>query len=89
MAIGKKKAGTTTRRRKPGASKPAKRKKASVKGEDSTTIGGKKFTKTSCHSTKTEAKKKADKVRASGLTARVVKDGKKTCVLTGPKRKRA
>lgn len=92
MAVGKKKAGTTTRGRKPGAArKPAKRKtKASVGGEsDTVKIGGKKFTKQSCHGTKSAAQKHAEKIREGGTLARVIKNGSKVCVYHGPKRKRA
>lgn len=87
MAVGKKKTGT--RRRKPGAArKPAKRKSA-VKSLDTVSIGGKKFSKQSCHSTKGAAQKHAEKIRESGILARVIKNGSKVCVYHGPRRKRA
>jgi hypothetical protein len=91
MAVGKKKAGSTTRRRKPGAArKPAKRKKASMRGDSETvSIGGKKFAKQSCHGTKSAAQKHAEKIREGGTLARVIKNGSKMCVYHGPKRKRA
>lgn len=91
MAVGKKKAGSTARRRKPGAArKPAKRKtKASVGDAETVKIGGKKFTKESCHGTKSAAQKHADKIREKGTLARVIKNGAKMCVYHGPRRKRA
>ncbi len=89
MAVGKKKAGTTARGRKPGAArKPAKRKSA-VGESDTVKIGGKKFTKQSCHGTKSAAQKHAEKIREGGTLARVIKNGSKVCVFHGPKRKRA
>lgn len=89
MAIGKRRARPGTKsRRKPGASK--KRKAKSVAGTAATaTIGGKRFTKKSCHTTKTAAKSAAEKVRATGKTARVVKSGSAHCVFEGARRRRA
>lgn len=86
MAVRKRRAATTgTRKRKPGASK---RRKAKVSGS-SVTIGAKRFTKTSCHTTKTAAKSAAEKLRSAGKTARVVKSGSAHCVYAGARRKRA
>lgn len=49
-------------------------------------ISGATFTKTSCHTTKTAAKKAADSIRAKGNKARVVKSaGGVTCVYKGSK----
>lgn len=59
-------------------------RKKSVSGVKKTmTIGGKRFTKDSCHKTKTAAKKKAKAIRAKGYTARVVGN----CVVKGAKSK--
>ena len=35
-------------------------------------IGGKRFTRKSCHTTKTAAKKAAEAIRKRGMTARVI-----------------
>lgn len=48
-------------------------------------ISGVNFSKSSCHGTKTDAKKRADGVRAKGTRARVIKSGKTYCVYTGGK----
>lgn len=45
------------------------------------------FSKTSCHSSKTDAKKSADRVRAQGNKARVIKSGSTHCVYKGGKMK--
>lgn len=58
-----------------------KRKSAAPKARRK--IGGKTFTKASCHTTKTAAKKAAKNLRAKGYTARVVSG----CVYKGPKSK--
>lgn len=91
MAIGKKKTGTTTtRRRKPGASakkKPAKRKSVGAAASDKVKIGAVTFTKQSCHSTKTAATAQANRIRAQGNNARVIKSGKVSCVFKGGKTK--
>ena len=60
-----------------------KKRKSSVAGS-TVTIGGIKYTKHSCHKTKTAAKKKAKEIRAAGYTARVVD----RCVVKGRKRKK-
>lgn len=75
MATTKKKSSST--RRKPGASK-APRKRKRVSGTASATpatmaISGVKFTKSTCHKTKTDAKKTAEGKRKRGYNARVVK----------------
>ena len=88
MAVGKKKSGTTTRRKPGAARKPAKRKTA-VGESDTVSIGGKKFTKQSCHGTKSAAQKHAEKIREGGTLARVIKNGSKVCVYHGPRRKSA
>ena len=61
-----------------------RRRKSSVAGSKSTTIGGIKFTKVSCHATKAAAKKKAKAIRESGYTARVVD----RCVMKGRRRRK-
>lgn len=47
-----------------------------------------KYKKVSCHGTKGAAKKAAEKLRAAGKTARVVKDGSKHCVTSAGNRKK-
>lgn len=61
-----------------------RRRKSTVAGKKSTTINGIKFTKVSCHQTKSAAKKKAKALREQGFTARV----QDKCVLKGRKRKK-
>ncbi len=88
----KKKASTTRRKARPGASKaPKRRRKAAVKGYGPTavsatakTFGGKRFTKVACGMTKTDAKKRADNTRKAGKLARVVPNaaGKGYCIYT-------
>ena len=81
MAIGKKR-----KTRKTGA----KRKKARIGAaapKSRIKISGVNFSKSSCHGTKTDAKKRADGVRARGTRARVIKSGKAYCVYTGGKSK--
>lgn len=78
----------STRRRKPGAKAPGRKRKARVKGVASTpatkTIGGQRFTKVACGLTKSEAGKRATNHRAKGKAqkARVIKNtgGKGYCV---------
>lgn len=78
----------TTRRRKPGAKAPGRKRKTRVSGVAATpatkVIGGQRFTKMACGLTKTEAGKKAENHRAKGKAqkARVVKNtaGKGYCV---------
>ena len=74
-------------KKKPGAKKPAAKRKKRVSGTPSATlvVAGKKFTKTSCHTTKTAAKAAADGIRKRGNNARVVKNGAVTCVYKGAK----
>jgi len=43
-------------------------------------FAGKTYSKASCHKTKTEAKKAAERARAAGKNARVVKSGTANCV---------
>jgi hypothetical protein len=84
----KKKATTSRRTARPGASKaPKRRRKASVKAVPTVsgatkTIGGKRYTKTVCSLTKTDAKKRADNTRKAGKLARVVPNagGKGYCL---------
>lgn len=86
MAIGKKKS-TTTRRRKPGAKAPGRKRKARVKGTAETpasiSISGiGRFKKTTCHKSKSEAQRSAESKRARGAKARVIKSGTGYCVYT-------
>lgn len=75
---------TSTRRRKPGAKSPGRKRKARVKGSPITTqnagdfvaISGIRFKKSSCHGTKTAAKKAADSKRSAGSLARVRKNAR-------------
>ena len=80
-----------TTKKKPGAKrKPATKRKRRVSGTASTDkvkIAGVTFSKTSCHGTKTEAAKQADRIRAQGNNARVIKSGKLNCVFKGGKTK--
>ena len=46
-----------------------------------------KYTKKSCHQTKTAAKKKAVSMRNRGLTASVRKNGKTYCVYSAGKKR--
>ena len=46
-----------------------------------------KYKKVSCHTTKTAAKKKAAAMRKNGLTASVIRSGKKYCVKSAGKAK--
>ncbi len=64
-----------------------KRKKSSGVATKTKVVGGKRYTKVSCAKTKTAAKKTADKIRAGGGTARVVKSGAAHCVYKGPRAK--
>lgn len=86
---------STTRRRKPGAKAPGRKRKARVKGlprRDVTTqnagsfisvSGVGRFKKSTCHKTKTDAKKAAAAKRSGGALARVRKNAKGGyCVFT-------
>ncbi|NUO01004.1 MAG: hypothetical protein HUU01_10360 [Saprospiraceae bacterium] len=64
-----------------------RRRKSSGTATKTKVLGGKRYTKVSCSSTKTAAKKSADRIRASGGTARVVKSGTAHCVYKGPRAK--
>lgn len=61
------------------------RKKSKVSGapKSTLTVGGKRYTKTSCHTTKTAAKVAAEKKRKEGYNARVSGN----CVFTRKKTK--
>lgn len=72
-------------KRKTGAKKRKARVGASPKSRIK--IGALNFTKSSCHGTKTDAKKRADGVRSKGTRARVIKSGKAYCVYTGGRSK--
>lgn len=81
MAVRKK-----TTNRKTGA---AKKRKART-GPAVVTVkiaGSGTFSKQSCHSTKTAAAKQADRIRAQGNKARVIKSGSAHCVYKGGKMK--
>lgn len=66
-----------------------------MKGKKSNTkkFNGKKYTKKSCYSKKTDAKKAATAIREKGGTARIVKEDGRNCLYEGPRarkrRKRA
>lgn len=85
MAIAKRRK-TTAAKKKPSAAKKRKAKVAAPASEKMK-IGGLNFTKSSCHSKKTEAQKRAENVRAHGNRARVIKSGTAFCVYTGGKSK--
>lgn len=63
----------------------SKNRRTSVSGtpKKSKMIGGNRFTRQSCHTTKTAAKKAAESIRKKGFTARVHGG----CVYQGPKSK--
>jgi len=84
MAIAKKK--TARRKSSTGATK-RKRKTRVGEAAKNVKIAGQNFSKSSCHSSKTEAKKRAENVRTKGNRARVLKNGKTYCVYTGGKSK--
>jgi len=65
-----------------------RRKSAKVSGPKKTVkIGGLTYRHKQCSTTKTAAKAAAARHRKNGGTARVLKNGKKFCVYTGPKSK--
>lgn len=80
---------TGKKRKKPaGATKKRKTKTASAAPKMTIKISGAgSFSKNSCHGTKTEAAKQADRIRAQGNKARVIKTGKAHCVYKGGKMK--
>lgn len=59
-----------------------RRKKARVGAKKTRVFGGKRYTHNSCSRTKTDAKKRAKRLRDKGKKARVVKIGSKHCVYT-------
>jgi len=72
------------KRKKPGATKKRKsRSRVGAAPTKSIKVGTATFKKTSCHSTKTEAQKKADSIRRGGHRATV----QDRCVFKGPKMK--
>lgn len=73
----------TTTKSSVGATKRKRTTAKSGVGASTVKIGGINFSRFSCHTTKTAAKEKAESIRKSGFTARVV--GK--CVYKGRKRK--
>lgn len=73
-------------KRKTGANKRKSRVSAAAP-KSRIKIGALNFSKSSCHSTKTDAKKRADGVRSKGTRARVIKYGKAYCVYTGGRSK--
>lgn len=82
MAIAKRRKATTKRRKSSGA---PKRKRKSRVGSSPATIavsGIGRFKKSTCHKSKTEAKKAAENKRARGAKARVLKSGTGYCVYT-------
>ncbi len=83
MAVKKK-----TTKRKTGAKKRKARVGTTAAAPKSRIkISGVNFSKSSCHGTKTDAKKRAEGVRARGTRARVIKNGKAYCVYTGGRSK--
>lgn len=81
---------TGTRKRKTGATK-AKTRKKRISGTTpaTVTIAGSKFTKAACSRLKSDAQKTAEKARAAGKNARVIKSGTGYCVYTRGRRKAA
>lgn len=76
------------KRKKPGATKKRKTRKSATAPKLTVKIAGAgTFSKTSCHGTKTDAKKQADRIRAQGNKARVIKSGSAHCVYKGGKMK--
>lgn len=75
------------RRKKPGATKKRKTRTSSAPKLTIRIAGAGTFSKTSCHATKTDANKQADRIRAQGNKARVIKSGKANCVYKGGKMK--
>jgi hypothetical protein len=84
MATAKK---STAKRRKTTGAPKRKRKTRVGEAAKTVKIAGHNFNKSSCHSNKTDAKKRADSVRSKGSRARVLKSGKTYCVYTGGKSK--
>jgi len=78
---------TGKKRKATGATKKRKTKTAAAPKMRITISGAGSFLKNSCHSTKTEATKQADRLRAQGSKARVIKNGKSHCVYKGGKMK--
>ena len=76
------------KRKKPGATKKRKTRKSAAAPKVTVRIAGSgTFTKNSCHGSKTDAKKQADRIRAQGNKARVIKSGSAHCVYKGGKMK--
>lgn len=76
---------TIGKKRKPGAKKRKTRTAAPKLTIKIAGVGS--FSKNSCHSTKTAATKQAERIRAQGNKARVIKTGKAHCVYKGGKMK--
>ncbi len=71
-----------------GAAKKRKTRKSASAPKMTIKIAGVgSFSKNSCHSTKTAATKQADRIRAQGNKARVIKSGSAHCVYKGGKMK--
>jgi len=91
MALTKRrKTATAGRKRKPGAATKRRKVKSATATAKTITVKvngvGKKYTKSSCHSTKTAAQKQADRIRAQGNNARVIPGaGGAMCVYKGGK----
>lgn len=79
----------TGTKRKTGATKAKTRKKRITGTPTTVTIAGAKFTKTACSRLKSDAQKAAERARAGGKNARVIKSGTGYCVYTRGRRKAA
>ncbi len=87
MASTRRKA-TTATRKKSGAKKRKTKSAAGAAATITVKVAGvnKKFTRSSCHTTKTAAQKQADNIRAQGNNARVIPGASGTiCVYKGGK----
>lgn len=80
---------TGKKRKKPaGATKKRKTKTASAAPKKTIKISGSgTFSHDSCYTSKTQAGKKADRIRAQGNKARVIETGGRACVYKGGKMK--
>lgn len=88
----RKKAGSRTRKAKPGAKKRKSRVSAVgavAEKPETIAIAGVKFKKTTCHKTKTQAAAAAGKMRTSGKRARVIQSGTGFCVYSRGRAKKA
>jgi len=85
MAIAAKKRRTATKK-----AAPKRRKRVGVAALAQTvSIGGVNFKKNTCHKTKTDAQKAAERARGTGRKARVLKSGTGFCVYTRGRARKA